>query len=323
MDLELDTFQVENDLNIGTLQIEQIENGTKVIVELFPENQSTESFESAEFSKVYDILELALCCFRTDCTINHPVPVGTTEADKQEISKAVCEGVSSMLETIRNLQDFKEEKVTSYQGEISIYPILEKLRKEFLITEISSFIEYRTTESVELLEDTSVEVLEEMYRAIDTINERDEERTKKLLAVKNRSWNMKYIFESDNIACREYGQTAGDILRKMYAIEDNLEFLIDTLVEQYPQGKVDKYYMYSQILCDLDSANDEFYIGRIGSNAQEDIYLEVVTKEVAEGNDRDFLSDKSVEELKDYYVGDGDYSYYTKLADTEYYFRFM
>ena len=134
---------------------------------------------------------------------------------------------------------------------------------------------------------------------------------------------MKYIFESNNIICREYGETAGDILRKMYAIEDNLEFLIDTLVEQYPQDKVDKYYMYSQILCDLDSANDEFYIGRIGSNAQEDIYLEVVTKDIAESNDRDFLSDLSVEERKQYSLADGVYSYYTKLADTEYYFRFM
>lgn len=136
---------------------------------------------------------------------------------------------------------------------------------------------------------------------------------------------MKYIFESDNIICREYGETAGEILKKMYAIEDNLKFLLATLVEQYPKDKSKVYpsYTYDQILCVMDSANDEFYIGRTGSNAQEDIYLEVVTKDIAESNDRDFLSDKSKEELKDYYVGDGDYSYYTKLADTEYYFRFM
>lgn len=138
---------------------------------------------------------------------------------------------------------------------------------------------------------------------------------------------MKYIFESDNIACREYGETAGDILRKMYAIEDNLEFLLATLVEQSPDNeplpKPFPSYSYDRILVDLDSANDEFYVGRIGSNAQEDIYLEVVTKEVAESNDRDFLSDLSVEERKQYSLADGVYSYYTKLADTEYYFRFM
>lgn len=140
---------------------------------------------------------------------------------------------------------------------------------------------------------------------------------------------MKYIFESDNIACREYGQTAGEILKKMYAIEDNLEFLVknykeefltEELVKSFPQAKnVYPAYSYDQILVDLDSANDEFYIGRIGSNAQEDIYLEVVTKEIAESNDRDMGADTD----EGYSLADRVYSYYTKLADTEYYFRFM
>ena len=136
---------------------------------------------------------------------------------------------------------------------------------------------------------------------------------------------MKYILECNNLICREYGETVGNILSKMYAIEDNLEFLVDTLVEQYPKDKdkVSKHYQYDLVTVDLDSANDEFYIGRVGSNAQEDIYLEVVTKDIAESNDRDFLSDLSVEELKSYSLADGINSYYTKLADTEYYFRFM
>ena len=135
---------------------------------------------------------------------------------------------------------------------------------------------------------------------------------------------MKYIFECNNIACREYGQTAGDILSKMYTIEDNLEFLVNTLKEQYPEGKSKVYpsYTYDQILCDMDSANDEFYIGRTGSNHSEDIYLEVVSKDIAESNDRDFVLG-NMEALKNYSLADGVYSYYTKLADTEYYFRFM
>ena len=136
---------------------------------------------------------------------------------------------------------------------------------------------------------------------------------------------MKYIFECNNLICREYGENVGHILSKMYAIEDNLEFLVDTLVEQYPEDKdkVSKHYRYDLITVDLDSANDEFYIGRTGSNAMEDIYLEVVTKDIAEANDRDFFSERTEEEIKSYHVGDGYYSYYTKLADTEYYFRFM
>ena len=133
---------------------------------------------------------------------------------------------------------------------------------------------------------------------------------------------MKYIFESNNIACREYGQTAGDILRKMYAIEDSMEFLIKTMKEQYPDSEPLPSHMYDQILVDLDSANDEFYVGLSEPNSEEDIYLEVVTKEVAESNDRDFISG-NIEALKNYSLADGVYSYYTKLADTEYYFRFM
>lgn len=46
--------------------------------------------------------------------------------------------------------------------------------------------------------------------------------------------------------------------------------------------------------------------------------IEVVTKEVAEGNDKDF--DATTEE--DYKVGEG-LSYYRKLGDSGYYFRFL
>ena len=132
---------------------------------------------------------------------------------------------------------------------------------------------------------------------------------------------MKYILECNNLICREYGETVGNILSKMYAIEDNLEFLVDTLVEQYPEdkGKVSKHYQYDLVTVDLDSANDEFYIGRIGSNAMEDIHLEVVTKEVAESNDYDMGATSE----EDYNLADGVYSYYTKLGDSVYYFRFM
>lgn len=125
MNLELDTFQVEDDLNIGTLQIEQIENGTKVIVELFPENQSKESFESAEFSEVYDILELAV---KHGYNLDFPMPNNATEDDLTELSMSVFMAVGDMLGTIRNIQDFKDVKVNFHDEEIEIYPILEKLR---------------------------------------------------------------------------------------------------------------------------------------------------------------------------------------------------
>ena len=178
MDLELDTFEYEDNLQIGTLQIEQIENSTKVAIELFPNNQTKESFEEAEFCKIYDILELGV---KHGYNLkDFPMPDNATEDDLTELSMSVFGGVDLMLETIRNLQDFKEVKVNFNGEEIEVYPILEKLRKEFLTTEITSFIQYRSTEAVELLEDTKLEVLEEMFKAIDTINERDEVRTKRL-----------------------------------------------------------------------------------------------------------------------------------------------
>lgn len=140
---------------------------------------------------------------------------------------------------------------------------------------------------------------------------------------------MKYALESSNPICREYGQEVGNILSKMYVIADNLEFLIknykeefltEELIKSFPQAKnVFPAHAYDQILVDLDSANDEFYIGRIGGNAQEDIYLEVVTKEIAEDNDRDFGATSE----EGYSLADGVNSYYTRLADTDYYFRFM
>ena len=139
---------------------------------------------------------------------------------------------------------------------------------------------------------------------------------------------MKYVIETNNLLCREHGNTVAEIMEKMYAVANNLEFLIknykeefltEELIKSFPQAKnVFPAHTYDQILVNSDSANDEFYIGRIGGNAQEDIYLEVVTKEIAESNDRDMGATE-----KGYSLADGVYSYYTKLADTDYYFRFM
>ena len=173
MDLELDTFEYEEDTSIGTIQIEQVENGTKIIVELFPENQSKESFESAEFSKVYDIIDLAPCCIYGYDNLNFPYPVGTTEDQKGEVIRAILRGVESMLETMLNLRDFTEHPA---------YSTLEKIRRTYLETEISSFITYRATEEInaDKLEGLKIGYLENAFRLIDTINETDEQRTEHL-----------------------------------------------------------------------------------------------------------------------------------------------
>ena len=179
-DLELGTFEYEEDISIGTVQIEQVENGTKIIVELFPNNQSKESFESAEFSKVYDILELAP--YSTFNLSQFPVPEGTTEEELDELSGAVHRGVDSMLETILNLQDFKNVQVHAHGQDIPIYPILSSLRGDYLLSEILSFAKYRATEPIDIQKASeTIGKLENTYRLIDTINETDEIRTKNIL----------------------------------------------------------------------------------------------------------------------------------------------
>lgn len=166
INLELDTFDYEDNLEIGTLQIEQIENGTKIIIELFPNNQTKESFENAEFSKVYDILELALF---HGYNLDFPVPEGTTEDQLTELSMSVFNGVDLMLESTQNIKDFKNVTVHSQGVEVPIYPVLEKLRKNYLLKEINSYLKYRADEDP-ISEDTDIDTLETLYSAIDTIN---------------------------------------------------------------------------------------------------------------------------------------------------------
>ena len=120
------------------------------------------------------------------------------------------------------------------------------------------------------------------------------------------------------------GPIISEIMEKMYALEDNIEFIVEEYKKQYPKEVTPQLLAVlhaDQNSVDLCSAVDEFYI----ENGAEYLYLEVETKEIAQLNDNDFLFDVSKEDLEkeNYHLGDGNYSYYTKLADTDYYFRFM
>lgn len=135
---------------------------------------------------------------------------------------------------------------------------------------------------------------------------------------------MKYVIETNNLLCREHGNIVAEIMEKMYALEDNIEFIVEEYKRQFPKEVTPQLLSVlhaDQISVDTCSAVDEFYI----ENGAEFLYLEVETEEIAQLNDNDFLSHVSIEELKKegYKLGDGYFSYYTKLADTDYYFRFM
>ena len=135
---------------------------------------------------------------------------------------------------------------------------------------------------------------------------------------------MKYVIETNNLLCREHGKVISEIMEKMYAIEDNIEFIVGEYQKQFPNevsSAILSIQYADQITVDTCSASDEFYI----ENGTNHLCIEVETEEIAQLNDNDFLSDVSAKDLKkeNYKLGDGNYSYYTKLADTEYYFRFM
>lgn len=140
---------------------------------------------------------------------------------------------------------------------------------------------------------------------------------------------MKFVFEGTE-SWTERQELFGEIALKMYAIRDNIRFIYETLAEQYPNETVIKENGIDNIVVgtetiavDLRSASDEFYLEH--ENGTSYAYLEVVTKEIAEENDRellDYYSKNSGEDKASYELG-GTLSDYTKLGNTDYYFKFM
>ena len=125
-----------------------------------------------------------------------------------------------------------------------------------------------------------------------------------------------------------------EMLYKAQAIAENLDVLEkqayqegkDTQAELDGEPLNERYMKESKeipntkrILVDIDMAYVEFHLmydeDRFLPNSCG--YVEVVTEEVAESNDRDM---DAIEE--GYKVGEG-LSYYRKLGDSGYYFRFM
>ena len=139
---------------------------------------------------------------------------------------------------------------------------------------------------------------------------------------------MRFTFEGTD-TWTEKQELFGEIALKMYAIRDNIKFIYETLEKQYPKDEVLKEngvdnlaYNTQNIVVDLENANDEFYLEH--ENGTEYVTVEVVTREVAEENDREFLRDiHYTEEDRDSYVLGEVMSDYTKLGGTEYYFKFM
>jgi hypothetical protein len=144
------------------------------------------------------------------------------------------------------------------------------------------------------------------------------------------------LYEVDKVFTRDEVQ---EMLNKAQAIAENLDVLErqaylegeDTqamldgkpLNEQFMQDSKE-IPNTRRVLVDIDMAYDEFYLMH-----DKDKFLpnsccsvEVVPKEVAEANDKDFNYDLSAKDKKNYKVGEI-LSYYRKLGDSGYYFRFL
>ena len=192
--LKLDTFEYEEDTSLGTIQMEQIEESNKIAVELFPNNQSKESFENAEFSQIYDIFELAPIVIGTGFKgeFSSITPTNATEEQKEEIHDAIRHGVGDMLETIINIYDFTDTKINSFYGEIPLYPILKTIRENFILSQTNYFLQYRAETDLQIepfgnsyrifSKDGSTDKLLEFYQVetafnyTDTLVDTDEKR---------------------------------------------------------------------------------------------------------------------------------------------------
>lgn len=148
---------------------------------------------------------------------------------------------------------------------------------------------------------------------------------------------VKRIIEFDTCdITQESTSTLNRISTAMKCIEQNF-YNMEFTVQKYENNLLKETYPYKlgnqlleTIVMDLDNANDEFYIYLLhpvtqqvfdGICKQNDVLnVEVVPMNVAEANDKDFLSGNVVNQ---YELG-GVNSYYKKLGEidgTEFYYR--
>lgn len=114
-----------------------------------------------------------------------------------------------------------------------------------------------------------------------------------------------------------------EIANKMQAIELSFNNLINDIPEL---KKFDNFEDYT-IEANLSDQYDEFFIAGKINDEEKNIFLEVVTREVAISNDKELLSMSGSGYTKseienDYEVG-GALSDYKKLGNTNYFYREM
>ena len=114
-----------------------------------------------------------------------------------------------------------------------------------------------------------------------------------------------------------------EIANKMQAIELSFNDLINDIPEL---KKFDNFEDYT-IEANLSDQYDEFFIAEKINDEEKNIFLEVVTREVAISNDKELLSMSgsgyTKSEIENYYEVGGALSGYKKLGNTNYFYREM
>lgn len=156
---------------------------------------------------------------------------------------------------------------------------------------------------------------------------------------------MRIVIDYELCPPSSYGKGfMDDLVKKVEALEQNMYKMIFTkqsfdkdnmLIDEKTFTLNELNVKVQAIEIDLDYAGDEFYLfldteierlsGGNGTLKQftDSINIEVVTKEIAEENDEDFLRGEYNDLVESgYEVGD-DNSYYKQIGDTNFYYREM
>lgn len=126
LNLKEDHAQVETKL--GIIDIWQIEGGELFTVEIFPPNQSKESYEAGEFVTVWNVLEIAT---NMDFAELKHAP---REWNWQQVCFMEQEAVTALFELlagIENLEDFKNVKYNDRGMQIPVYESLRVIRNKY------------------------------------------------------------------------------------------------------------------------------------------------------------------------------------------------
>ena len=129
MELKLKQDHAQVETKLGIIDIWQIEGGELFTVEIFPPNQSDESFQKGEFTNVWNALEIAV---NMDFARLRDVPQNWDWQQTRYIEQEAVTALFKLLSTIQNLEDLKEVKINEGNNLFTpVYSSVEAVRNKY------------------------------------------------------------------------------------------------------------------------------------------------------------------------------------------------